>query len=153
MGFFSDLWEGVKNVAGGIAKIVGTVLEVLFEGVFWLIDKIFDAIGALFDFIGETIDWIIEEVGSFFTSKDKDGEGGILPNVKEVEEIVKKYDKEYGTSYHRKVQEGKASIAYVEDGNGKIQGARIVGSDKGFDSKISETHKRRRIFASKIKNE
>lgn len=153
MGFFSDLWEGVKNVAGGIAKIVGTVLEVLFEGVFWLVDKIFDAIGALFDFIGETIDWIVEEVGSFFTSKDKDGEGGILPGVEEVEEIVKKYDKVYGTDYHRKVKEGKASIAYVEDGNGKIQGARIVGSDRGFDSKISEVHKRRRIFASKIKNE
>lgn len=153
MSFFSDLWEGAKNVAGGIAKIVGTVLDALFEGVFWLIDKIFDAIEALFDFIGETIDWIIEEVGSFFTSKDKDGEGGILPNVKEVEEIVGKYDKEYGTEYHRKVKEGKASIAYVSDGNGKIKGARIVGSDKGFDSKISETHKRRRIFASKIKNE
>lgn len=153
MSFFSDLWDGVKSVAGGITKMLGAVLEVLFEGVFWLVDKIFDAIEALFDFIGETIDWVIESVGSFFTSKDKDGEAGILPPTPEVVDIIKKYDKEMGTAYHRKAQDGKASLGYVQDGNGNLSGVRVIGSEKGFESKISETHKRRRIFASKIKNE
>lgn len=152
MSFFSDLWDGVKTAAGGVAKMLGAVLEVLFEGAFWLVDKIFDAIEALFGFIDETIDWVIESVGSFFTSKDKDGEGGILPPTPEVIEFIKKYDKEMGTSYHRKAQEGKASLGYVQDGNGKLSGVRVLGSKNGFASNISETHKLRRIFASKIKD-
>jgi hypothetical protein len=153
MAFFSDLWNGAKQVFGGIGRMVDSILDVLFEGIFWLVDKIFDAVEALFDFIDTTIDSIIESVGSFFTSKDKDGEGGVLPIVDEVQKIAEKYDKEYGTDYHRKTKKGIASIAYVQDGNGKIQGAKFVGSEKGFGTQIAEAHKRNRIFATKIKDQ
>lgn len=152
MGFFSDLWEGAKTLAKGFGEIIGALIEVLFEGAFWLIDKLFDAIEALFDFIDDMINAVISAVGKFFTADGKDGEGGILPPTPEVIEVINKYDKVYGTDYVRKAREGKATIGYVQDGNGEVVGASIVGSDKGFDQKIGEVHQRKRIFASKIKN-
>lgn len=151
MGFFSDLWDGVKDIAGGIANIVGTVVEKLFEGAFWLIGVIFDAVESLFEWIDDAIDTVVDIVGSFFTSPDKPGEGVILPPTPEVVEVVKKYDKEYGTDYHRKVREGKGSLAAITDGNGKVVGSQILGSDKGFDSTISAVHKRNRSYATRIK--
>lgn len=152
MGFFSDLWEGAKNIVKGVGEILGVLLEVLFEGAFWLIGKVFDAIEAIFEFIGEMIDAVIDAIGNFFTSPDKDGEAGILPPTPDVVDVIKKYDKTYGTDYHRKAEQGKATLGYIEDGNKKVVGASIVGSDKGFDSKIGETHKRKRIYATKIKD-
>lgn len=151
MGFFSDMWEGAKQIVGGIGKIIGTVIDVLIEGAFFLVGIVFDAVVKLFEWIDDTIDAIIELVGSFFTSKDKPGESNVLPPTPEVIDVIKKYDKEYGTTYERSAKEGKATIGAIQDGNGKVVGARIIGSDKGFDSQISSAHKRNRTFANKIK--
>lgn len=152
MGFFSELWEGAKTVGKGLLEIIGALVSVLFEGAFWLVGKIFDAIEALFDFIDDMIEAVIDAIGSFFTSDGKDGEAGVLPPTPEVIGIIEKYDKEYSTDYKRKAREGKATLGYIQDGNGKVVGASIVGSDKGFDSKIGETHKRKRIYATRIKD-
>lgn len=152
MGFFSDLWEGTKTIAKGIGELITVLIDVLFEGAFWLVDKLFDAIEALFDFIDDMISAVISAVGDFFTGKGKDGEGGILPPTPEVIEVINKYDKIYGTDYVRKARAGKATIGYIQDGNGQIVGSSLVGSDKGFDQKIGEVHQRKRIYASKIKS-
>lgn len=152
MGFFSDLWDGVKDVAGGVAKVIGTVVEKIFEGVFWLVEKIFDAVEAIFEWIDDAIDTILDVVGSFFTSEKQPGESGILPPTPEVKAIADKYGKVYNEKeYPRKIREGKGSIAYIQDGHGNVVGARLVGSDRGFDSTISAAHKRNRTFATRIK--
>lgn len=151
MNFFSDVWEGAKQLVGGIGKIIGTVIDALIEGVFFLVGIVFDAVVKLFEWIDDTIDAIIELIGSFFTSEDKPGESNILPPTPEVVEVIKKYDKVYGTTYERSAKEGKATIGAIQDGTGKIVGARIIGSDKGFDSQIGSAHKRNRTYANKIK--
>lgn len=148
MGFFSSLWEGAKNVASKAWDAVCAVADFLFETAFWLVGIIFSAIEAFFEWIDDMIDSIIDTIGNFFSGGDS--EGGVLPPTPEVIQVVEKYDKEYGTTYSRKVREGKGSLGYVTDSQGKICGSKIVGSDKGFDTTIAAAHKRKRIYASKI---
>lgn len=150
MGLFSDLWEGAKNVASAAWDAVCSVAEFLFEAVFWLVGFVFSAIEAFFEWIDDMIDSIIEAIGEFFSGGDS--EGGILPPTEDVVKVIEKYDKEYGTDYHRKAREGKASLGYVTDAEGNIKGAKILGSEKGFDSTITAAHQRKRIYASKIKD-
>lgn len=151
MGFFSSLWEDAKKVAGGLWDAVCHVASFLFESVFWLVEVVFTAVEALFEWIDDMIDSIIDAIGSFFTGGNS--EGGILPPSDEVVKVIEKHEKEYSTiPYSRKARQGKATIGYVTDKDGKIKGAKIIGSDKGFDTQISEAHKRNRIYATKIED-
>lgn len=151
MGFFSDMWEGAKQVAGGIGKIMSSIVDVLIEGAFFLMGIVFDAVVKIFEWIDDTIDAIVELVGSFFVSEDKPGESVILPPTPDVITVIEKYDKIYGTDHVRHAKQGNATLGVIQDGNGKIVGTRIVGSDRGFDSQINSVHKRNRAFANKIK--
>lgn len=148
MGLFSSIWEGARNVASKVWDVVCAVAEFLFESVFWLVGVIFSAIEAFFEWIDDMIDSIINAIGNFFSGGDS--EAGVLPQTPEVVTVIENYDKEFGTTYSRKAREGKASLGYVTDSNGRICGAKIVGSDRGFDSTITSAHKRNRIYASKI---
>ena len=148
MGLFSNIWEGAKNIASKAWDAVCSVAEFLFETVFWLVEIVFSAVQAFFEWIDDMIDSIIESIGDFFSGGDS--EGGVLPPTPDVVKVIEGHDKEYGTPYSRKAREGKATLGYVTDSSGKICGAKIIGSDKGFDSTIAAVHKRNRIYASRI---
>lgn len=121
--------------------------------VYWIDNAIFCLEENLFDFIGEMIDRAIEKTGEYFISKECNGEVGLLPPTSvTVIDIIKRYDYNHSTDYSSKAREGKATLAYIKDGNGIIITTAIVGADNGFDSRISESFKRDNIYATRIKD-
>ena len=120
---------------------------------YWLENTIFSSEDNLFDFIEEMLNSATEKTGDYFTSKECDGEVGLLPPTSvTVIDIIKQYDYNHGTNYSSKIKEGKATLAYIQDGNGIIITTAIVGADNGFDSRISESFKRDNIYATRIKD-
>lgn len=144
MAFFSDLWDGIKNVGSAVVDVFNIIMGALVKGVFWLVDRVFDAVEAVLDLF----EWLFEEVGEIFTSSEKDKNLIILPTTPEVEKIIgTEIEKGNVTVAKEKVKlrANKSKLqAIVADG--KVKKMVIAGSEQGFSQEIKEATERGRLY-------
>lgn len=143
MAFFSDLWNGIKNVGAGLLQIVDVIAESLIDAVFWLIDRVFDAIEAVFDLV----EWTFGKIGDWLSPKDKTGEINILPPTPEVVNIMKELEKGGKVTTGQVVSiKNRTAALQVLSSDGKVQKVLIAGSNKGFSSEIDNEIKQGKIY-------
>lgn len=144
MAFFSDLWNGIKNVGSAVVDVFSIIMNALVKGVFWLLDRVFDAVEAVLDLF----EWLFEKVGEIFTSSEKDKNLIILPTTPEVEKIIgTEIEKGNVTVAKEKVKlrANKSKLqAIVADG--KVKKMVIAGSEQGFSQEIKEATERGRLY-------
>lgn len=144
MAFFSDLWNGIKNVGSAVVDVFSIIMVALVKGVFWLLDRVFDAVEAVLDLF----EWLFEKVGEIFTSSEKDKNLIILPTTPEVEKIIgTEIEKGNVTVAKEKVKlrANKSKLqAIVADG--KVKKMVIAGSEQGFSQEIKEATEQGRLY-------
>lgn len=149
MAFFSDLWDGIKEVGSGIANIFGTIIETLVSGVFWLIDRAFDAVEAVFDLF----DWLFEKIGNVFSSKTSEKELVILPPTPEVNKVYENLKNQGKITIGKtlSLSDRKAAMQCVVE-NGQVKKTVIAGSDKGFSTDIDQALQNGRLYKIPVKD-
>ena len=143
MAFFSDLWNGIKNVGSAVVDVFSVIVGALVGGIFWLVDRVFDA----FDAIIDLFDWLFEKVGEIFSPTAETGQVDIIPNTPAVQDLVKKLEKE------GKVREGtavtigrdKAAVQVISEGN-QVKKVVIAGSEQGFSDEIAKNLKEGNLY-------
>lgn len=134
MAFFSDLWDGIKNVGSSVLNVIGVIAGAIVDTVFWLIDKVFDAFEAVIDFV----DWTFTKIGDWLSPKTDKGDIIILPNTPRVINIVDELEQDGQVKQGSKVKlsSGKAALQVLQS-DGQVKKMVIAGSDKGFSSDIN----------------
>lgn len=144
MAFFSDLWNGIKDVGSSLLDVCGIIVNKLVDGVFWLVDKVFDAIDA----IADLFDWIFEKIGNIFSPSDKGGMVKILPPdpviVGKMNEWEKKGMVETGSTV--KLKQGKVALQIITNDKSDVKRAVLAGSEKGFSKDIKNAMQQGKLY-------
>ena len=148
MAFFSDLWNGIKDVGSSLLDVCGIIVNKLVDGVFWLVDKVFDAVDAIVDLF----DWILRKIGDIFSDSDQEGEVIFLPPTPEVNGIIRDLGKNGVVTAETivKLNQRKAALQVIQNEKGEIKQMVVAGSEKGFSADIDNTLKQGKLHRVRL---